>query len=332
MIQPKSNTALHQILEPDTGAACLPGGTPEPEDHAGPETTLIREAREEAAAELAGIRYLGYLSDPGEPCARVRYAAALTSLGPAPVDPATGRTYARILATPEQAVEFFDWGPPAAEQLRAVLDRNSSSPERLCPRERESFADERGGHPEAAESMFTSSGGVPLTWWGHVLRTPGVARCAPCYQHRRQLRHVGGCARTRRQELSRPLDVSLPDRSVESRRREKRSSDGLPHHPHTLQAGENPVPGATKHSVCAERHQFRLGPRISASEAGAFEAEHRLVLPAAYRAFLIELGGSGAGPFYGLLPLRYRGKVSRMRPWPPPVSTWSCALTMSSSG
>ncbi|GGY16076.1 hypothetical protein GCM10010299_21010 [Streptomyces tanashiensis] len=84
--------------------------------------------------------------------------------------------------------------------------------------------------------------------------------------------------------------------------------------------------------MCAERHQFRLGPRISASEAGAFEAEHRLVLPAAYRAFLIELGGSGAGPFYGLLPLRYRGKVSRMRPWPPPVSTWSCALTMSSSG
>ncbi|MEU4099581.1 hypothetical protein ACFY8X_20315 [Streptomyces tanashiensis] len=50
----------------------------------------------------------------------MRYAAALTSLGPAPVDPATGRTYARILATPEQAVEFFDWGPPAAEQLRTV--------------------------------------------------------------------------------------------------------------------------------------------------------------------------------------------------------------------
>ncbi|WP_406274518.1 SMI1/KNR4 family protein [Actinacidiphila glaucinigra] len=57
------------------------------------------------------------------------------------------------------------------------------------------------------------------------------------------------------------------------------------------------------HSVCGERHQFRIGPRISPSEADAFENEHHLVLPSAYRAFLIELGGSGAGPFYGLLPL-----------------------------
>ncbi|MGC2997944.1 hypothetical protein ACPF8X_05990 [Streptomyces sp. G35A] len=83
--------------------------------------TVVREAREEAAAELADIRYLGYLSDPDGPCTRVRYAAALTGLGPAPVDPATGRTYVRILATPEQALEFFDWGPSAAaEQLQAV--------------------------------------------------------------------------------------------------------------------------------------------------------------------------------------------------------------------
>jgi 8-oxo-dGTP pyrophosphatase MutT (NUDIX family) len=108
------------LLEPDTGAACLPGGTPKPADRADPENTLLREAREEAAAELAGTRYLGYLSDPGEPCARVRYAAALASLGPASVDPATGRTYTRILATPEQALQFFDWGPSAAEQLQAA--------------------------------------------------------------------------------------------------------------------------------------------------------------------------------------------------------------------
>ncbi|MFD7323934.1 NUDIX domain-containing protein [Streptomyces sp. NPDC059875] len=108
------------LLDPDSGAACLPGGTPEPADHADPETTLIREAREEAAADLTGTRYLGYLSDADEPCARVRYAAALTSLGPAPADPATGRTYVRILATPEQALELFDWGPSAADQLQAV--------------------------------------------------------------------------------------------------------------------------------------------------------------------------------------------------------------------
>ncbi|MEU8773549.1 SMI1/KNR4 family protein [Streptomyces sp. NPDC048606] len=57
------------------------------------------------------------------------------------------------------------------------------------------------------------------------------------------------------------------------------------------------------HSVFEERHRFRLGPRISASEVDAFEAEQHLALPAAYRAFLTGLGGSGAGPFYGLLPL-----------------------------
>ncbi|SEB63906.1 NUDIX hydrolase [Streptomyces sp. TLI_105] len=108
------------LLEPDTGAACLPGGTPEPEDGDDPEATLVREAREEAAAELAGAVYLGYLSDPDEPCARVRYAAALARVGAPPVDPTTGRTYVRVLATPEQALELFDWGPAATDQLAAV--------------------------------------------------------------------------------------------------------------------------------------------------------------------------------------------------------------------
>jgi 8-oxo-dGTP pyrophosphatase MutT (NUDIX family) len=46
------------LLEPDTGAACLPGGTPELADHGDPEATLIRETREEAAAELADARYI----------------------------------------------------------------------------------------------------------------------------------------------------------------------------------------------------------------------------------------------------------------------------------
>ncbi|MFI9209337.1 NUDIX domain-containing protein [Streptomyces sp. NPDC053253] len=108
------------LLDPDTGAACLPGGTPEPGDHGDPVATLCREADEEAAARLASITYLGYLSDPEQPGARVRYAAVLTGLGPPPVDPATDRTYLRILATPEQALELFDWGPPATEQLTAV--------------------------------------------------------------------------------------------------------------------------------------------------------------------------------------------------------------------
>ncbi|MFF7211701.1 SMI1/KNR4 family protein [Streptomyces sp. NPDC008238] len=76
-----------------------------------------------------------------------------------------------------------------------------------------------------------------------------------------------------------------------------------------------PYQARRSHSVFEERHQFRLGRRISPSEAEAFETEHHVVLPAAYRAFLIELGGSGAGPFYGLLPLE-RCRLFTMNPKP----------------
>lgn len=82
--------------------------------------TLRRETREEAAAEVGEPLFIGHLSSPDETRSRLRYAAALTCLGPAPVDPATGRTYLRILATPEQALELFDWGEPAADQLAAL--------------------------------------------------------------------------------------------------------------------------------------------------------------------------------------------------------------------
>ncbi|MFE2562077.1 NUDIX domain-containing protein [Streptomyces sp. NPDC059352] len=108
------------LLEPGTGAACLPGGTPEPHDRGDALATLRRESREEADAGFGEPVFLGYLSEPGEACARVRYAAVLTGVAPVQADPATGRTYTRVLATPEQALEFFDWGPSAADQLAAV--------------------------------------------------------------------------------------------------------------------------------------------------------------------------------------------------------------------
>ncbi|MET9550995.1 hypothetical protein ABZY36_37760 [Streptomyces sp. NPDC006627] len=108
------------LLEPDAGAACLPGGTPELQDRDGPLLTLRRETREEAAAEFGAPLFIGHLAAPAETCSRLRYAAVLTRLGPAPVDPATGRTYIRFLATPEQALELFDWGEPAAAQVAAL--------------------------------------------------------------------------------------------------------------------------------------------------------------------------------------------------------------------
>ncbi|MFE1190048.1 NUDIX hydrolase [[Kitasatospora] papulosa] len=108
------------LLEPDTGAALLPGGTPELPDRTDPLVTLSREVHEEAAAEFGEPLFLGHLCDPDKPYARLRYAAPLTRLGPPSADPATGRTHIRVLATPEQALELFDWGPPAADQLSAV--------------------------------------------------------------------------------------------------------------------------------------------------------------------------------------------------------------------
>ncbi|WND40753.1 NUDIX domain-containing protein (plasmid) [Streptomyces sp. BB1-1-1] len=108
------------LLEPDTGAALLPGGAPELLDRGDPLATLRREVREEASAEFGAPLFLGHLCDPDKPYARLRYAAPLTRLGPPSVDPATGRNHIRVLATPEQALELFDWGLPAADQLAAV--------------------------------------------------------------------------------------------------------------------------------------------------------------------------------------------------------------------
>ncbi|MFC9153713.1 SMI1/KNR4 family protein [Streptomyces bauhiniae] len=57
------------------------------------------------------------------------------------------------------------------------------------------------------------------------------------------------------------------------------------------------------HSFGEGHHEFRLGPKPAEARLAAFEAEHGIVLPDAYRQFLMHMGGSGAAPFYGLMPL-----------------------------
>ncbi|GAA3842963.1 SMI1/KNR4 family protein [Streptomyces phyllanthi] len=57
------------------------------------------------------------------------------------------------------------------------------------------------------------------------------------------------------------------------------------------------------HSFGEERHRFSLGPRLLEAQAAAFEAEHDVKLPQPYRDFLVHVGGGGASPFYGLIPL-----------------------------
>ncbi|MBK3642347.1 MULTISPECIES: NUDIX hydrolase [unclassified Streptomyces] len=108
------------LLEPHTGVAILPGGTPEEQDQGDPVATLRREVKEEATARIGCPLLLGHVTDPSVRRGYLRYAAALTNVGPAQPDPATGHTYIRILATPEQAMELFDWGPPAVDQLAVV--------------------------------------------------------------------------------------------------------------------------------------------------------------------------------------------------------------------
>ncbi|MGW1886938.1 SMI1/KNR4 family protein [Streptomyces sp. NPDC001970] len=57
------------------------------------------------------------------------------------------------------------------------------------------------------------------------------------------------------------------------------------------------------HSFGEEQHQFCLGPKLAEARVVAFEAKHGIDLPDAYRQFLTNIGGSGAAPFYGLVPL-----------------------------
>ncbi|NMO22340.1 SMI1/KNR4 family protein [Pyxidicoccus fallax] len=54
----------------------------------------------------------------------------------------------------------------------------------------------------------------------------------------------------------------------------------------------------------ASHHRYKLGPRLSDAALRGWEARHQVTLPEEYRAFLMELGNGGAGPSYGLRPLK----------------------------
>ncbi|MEU9361595.1 SMI1/KNR4 family protein [Streptomyces sp. NPDC048301] len=74
------------------------------------------------------------------------------------------------------------------------------------------------------------------------------------------------------------------------------------------------------HSFGEEQHNFRLGPKLAEARVAAFEAEHDIALPDAYRQFLTHIGGSGAAPFYGLIPLE-RCSLLVMNPREEPGAT-----------
>ncbi|MFG2488493.1 SMI1/KNR4 family protein [Streptomyces virginiae] len=82
------------------------------------------------------------------------------------------------------------------------------------------------------------------------------------------------------------------------------------------------IPGRS-HSFGEEQHAFRLGPRLPEARADAFEAEHDVELPQPYRDFLISMGGSGASPYYGLIPLDGCTLFTMNRPASPGTSDGS---------
>ncbi|MFI7411820.1 SMI1/KNR4 family protein [Streptomyces sp. NPDC049627] len=53
----------------------------------------------------------------------------------------------------------------------------------------------------------------------------------------------------------------------------------------------------------ADTHRYELTPALPEAEIGAFEVEHGIDLPAAYRSFVAEVSSGPAGPGYGLMPL-----------------------------
>lgn len=54
----------------------------------------------------------------------------------------------------------------------------------------------------------------------------------------------------------------------------------------------------------ASTHQYCLNAPLAVEDVRRFEAEHGITLPGDYRAFLLRAGDGGAGPYYGLYPLR----------------------------
>ncbi len=125
---PDGRVVLVADPQPRGALPMLPGGTVEATDQTA-EATLHREAAEEAQLTLTDPVRLGWvLDETGDvyggvgPNARLRLAAWVTGIGPAAVDPATGRPFARLLTTPAQAAALLGWGPPGARQAQLAAE------------------------------------------------------------------------------------------------------------------------------------------------------------------------------------------------------------------
>lgn len=67
----------------------------------------------------------------------------------------------------------------------------------------------------------------------------------------------------------------------------------------------------------SQSHGSEVNPTIDERVLSDFEAQYRVVLPADYRGFLLQVGNGGAGPSYGLFPLGIEdgGTDAGPQPW-----------------
>ena len=91
----------------------LAGGTPEDFDKSR-ENTLTREFLEEVNTSLENnIVYIGYQEvdefNEKPKYAQIRMTAIIDKIGVKQPDPDNGKTYGRVLVSPEKAIELLDW-------------------------------------------------------------------------------------------------------------------------------------------------------------------------------------------------------------------------------
>ena len=103
----------------------LGGGRPEPLD-SGIDDTCRRELLEELNTEIEKPVYIGYQlvdEENGTPdYAQVRMAALIRNIGKKRPDPDNGKTYDRLLVSPERVAILLQWGDVGYEQIMRARD------------------------------------------------------------------------------------------------------------------------------------------------------------------------------------------------------------------
>ena len=114
------------LLKVENSKASFAGGTPEKYDE-NRIATLRRELIEEVNTTIGEDVYMvGYQEideeNGTEKYAQIRMVAMIDSIGEKLPDPDTGRTYDRLLVTPEQAIQLLKWGEVGEKQVKKACE------------------------------------------------------------------------------------------------------------------------------------------------------------------------------------------------------------------